>query len=120
MSRLHRLQVLEQSSDREKGGEKYRGGWGAWPFATSIIDDSFPQSEESRECPPDGLELGRCSWLLLHTIAAYYPDSPSAEQQSDMKQFVHYFSKVYPCEDCAEHMQRRLEAEGSVVCKFSI
>ena len=96
-------------------------GWGAWPFVAFIIiqiDDAFPQSEESRECPPDGLELGRCSWLLLHTIAAYYPDKPSAEQQSDMKQFVHYFSKVYPCEECAEHMQRRLEAEGGVVCEF--
>ena len=83
--------------------------WGAWRSAVSIIIqvyDSCPQSEDARECPPDGLELGRCSWLLLHTIAAYYPDRPSSEQQSDMKQFVHYFSKVYPCEECAEHMQR--------------
>ena len=45
--------------------------------------------------------------MLLHSIAAYYPDSPSPQQQADMSQFIHLFSQVYPCQDCAEHMQRR-------------
>lgn len=66
------------------------------------------QRLEDKACPPDGLELGRCSWMFLHSIAAYYPDIPSTQQQSDMKQFLNLFSKIYPCEECAEHMRRRL------------
>lgn len=46
--------------------------------------------------------------MFLHSIAAYYPDIPSTEQQSDMKQFLQLFSRIYPCEECAEHMRRRL------------
>ena len=45
--------------------------------------------------------------MFLHSIAAYYPDTPSNEQQADMKQFMHLYSKIYPCEECAEHMQKR-------------
>ncbi|CAI8023915.1 FAD-linked sulfhydryl oxidase ALR [Geodia barretti] len=63
----------------------------------------------NRGCPPDGVELGRCSWMFLHTIAAYYPETPSQDQQTDMRQFIHLFSKIYPCQECAEHMQLRLK-----------
>ena len=60
-----------------------------------------------KECPADREELGRCSWIFLHTMAAYYPDTPSQGQQEDMKKFMTLFSRFYPCEDCSEHMQRR-------------
>nr|XP_027233569.1 FAD-linked sulfhydryl oxidase ALR-like [Penaeus vannamei] len=53
-------------------------------------------------CPADSLSLGRGSWRLLHSMAAYYPEKPSADQQKDMSTFITIFSKFYPCQPCAE------------------
>ncbi|KAG9250157.1 ERV/ALR sulfhydryl oxidase domain-containing protein [Emericellopsis atlantica] len=57
------------------------------------------------ECPPDVETLGRCSWTLLHSIAATYPEKPTTSQQSDVVSFVKLFSKLYPCWVCAEDFQ---------------
>ena len=63
--------------------------------------------QKQKECPADRAELGRSTWLFLHTMAAYYPDEPTNQQQREMKRFMELFSRVYPCEDCTEHMQMR-------------
>ena len=33
-------------------------------------------------------ELGRATWLLLHTLAAQYPDKPSKQQRKDVTAMV--------------------------------
>lgn len=33
-------------------------------------------------------ELGRATWLLLHTLAAQYPDKPSKQQRKDVNAMV--------------------------------
>lgn len=58
------------------------------------------------DCPPDVEQLGRSSWTLLHTMAANYPDVATTEQQSDMRNFLHFFTKLYPCWVCGTGFQK--------------
>ncbi|XP_065558292.1 FAD-linked sulfhydryl oxidase ALR-like isoform X2 [Artemia franciscana] len=67
------------------------------------------QEEKRKECPLDKDELGRSTWNFLHTMAAYYPEKPSEQDQNDMKNFLRIFSKFYPCSYCAEDFKRDLE-----------
>lgn len=57
------------------------------------------------DCPPDVEQLGRSSWTLLHSIAASYPTNPTPTEQTQVKQFMGLFSKIYPCWVCAEDFQ---------------
>lgn len=60
-------------------------------------------------CPADSLALGHGTWRLLHTMAAYYPNQPSSQQQQDMRSFITLFSKFYPCPPCAEDFREWLK-----------
>lgn len=85
---------------------------------TASKSDKKEESPESEEqslrdqkegvCPPDRQELGSASWSLLHSLAAYYPSQPSVEQRQEASQFMHLFSKLYPCADCAEDLRKDL------------
>ena len=48
-------------------------------------------------------ELGRAAWKLLHTTMARFPDSPTADESSALKSYIHLFQRLYPCGECAEH-----------------
>ncbi|KAK4216376.1 ERV/ALR sulfhydryl oxidase domain-containing protein [Rhypophila decipiens] len=61
------------------------------------------------DCPADVETLGRSSWTLLHSIAAIYPTTPTASDQSDIKSFMKLFAKFYPCWSCAEDFQEYIQ-----------
>ncbi|KAL8909078.1 MAG: hypothetical protein Q9207_000412 [Kuettlingeria erythrocarpa] len=65
------------------------------------------------DCPPDVEELGRSTWTLLHTISASYPPAASPTQQSEMRQFLGLFGKLYPCWVCAEDFQEWMARKGN-------
>ena len=69
--------------------------------------------------PPDSAELGNSGWTLLHTIAAYYPQSPSAEKQTQVLGFLQSFSQVYPCNYCAKDFQQDLQGKKPQVRKLT-
>ena len=61
-----------------------------------------PTNVPSVERPLFRDEYGRIAWSYLHTMAAYYPTQPTAEQKSNMSQFIHTFTEFFPCKECAE------------------
>lgn len=60
-------------------------------------------------CPPDREELGRHSWTLLHTMAAYFPEVPSAAESAAALGFMQALGMLYPCRHCAADFQDSLE-----------
>ncbi|CAF3637802.1 unnamed protein product [Rotaria sp. Silwood1] len=60
------------------------------------------------ECPLMRDDLGRATWSLLHTMAAYYPNEPKKEEQQSMKQFINSFSKLFPCPECRTDFQEEI------------
>lgn len=61
------------------------------------------------ECPPSRELLGRHSWTLLHSIAAYYPDNPTEEEKQYALDFLNGFAHLYPCKACREHLQKSMK-----------
>lgn len=66
-------------------------------------------------CPVDREELGRQSWTFLHTMAAYYPDNPSPDEQQRMKNMIEALSWFYPCQHCAAALRTSLEQNPPAV-----
>jgi FAD-linked sulfhydryl oxidase len=55
-------------------------------------------------------QLGNAGWHLLHTMSVKFPKSATRAQQDEYRQFLHLFSKFYPCGECAAHFQGLLKA----------
>ena len=49
--------------------------------------------------------LGRSAWHLLHTMMSRYPEHPTADERSALTSYVHLFTRLYPCGECAEHFR---------------
>lgn len=54
-------------------------------------------------------QLGNAGWRVFHTILAQYPEQPTPEARDTLWNYLHLFSRVYPCRECAEHFQQLLK-----------
>lgn len=79
----------------------------------SNFSAAAPPSSLPKDCPPDVEQLGRSTWALLHTITANYPSQPSVTQQTETRQFLGLFSKIYPCWSCAEDFRNWMDEKGN-------
>ncbi|KAK9165949.1 hypothetical protein Scep_001140 [Stephania cephalantha] len=70
--------------------------------------DKFVVAKSS--APVTKEELGRCTWTLLHTLGAQFPDCPTRQQKKDVKELMAILSRLYPCKDCADHFKEVLSA----------
>ncbi|KPM04900.1 uncharacterized protein NH340_JMT03998 [Sarcoptes scabiei] len=73
--------------------------------------DSENKIKPKDGCPLDKDELGRSSWNLLHTMSVYYPEHPTTEEQSLMKNFIIGLARFYPCESCAKDFQADIKVD---------
>lgn len=60
-------------------------------------------------------DVGRATWLLLHTLAAQYPDRPSRQQQRDARALMDVLTRLYPCGECARHFAEVVRAHPPAV-----
>lgn len=79
------------------------------PKASSIPSDSIESQKNPQQCPLDKNELGRYTWSLLHTMAAYYPELPTEEQQNAALQFISSLALLYPCPHCAADFREAIK-----------
>lgn len=63
------------------------------------------RSKQSSQQQVTKEELGRATWVFLHTLAAQFPEQPSSQQQRDARQLIDSLTRIYPCADCAQHFQ---------------
>mmetsp|Transcript_25727 Transcript_25727/g.38006 ORF Transcript_25727/g.38006 Transcript_25727/m.38006 type:complete len:164 (-) Transcript_25727:37-528(-) len=67
------------------------------------------KQKQNVECPPSSPELGRASWTLLHSMVAWYPDTPTKEEKSMMVGFMTTLARFYPCTWCASDFQEKVK-----------
>ncbi|XP_074648635.1 FAD-linked sulfhydryl oxidase ALR-like [Tubulanus polymorphus] len=101
----------QQKSQQQEGAGPGRSNSNSTTTTKHFQDISKFNLKPAKECPLDVNSLGKSTWSFLHTMAAYFPDKPSTNQQSEMKQFIDLFSKFYPCDICAEDFRKSLTRE---------
>ncbi|KAJ8763459.1 hypothetical protein K2173_002342 [Erythroxylum novogranatense] len=69
-----------------------------------ILNKKKPAAPVTKE------ELGRATWTFLHTLAAQYPENPTRQQKKDVKELMAILSRMYPCQECADHFKEVLRA----------
>ena len=70
---------------------------------------SKKKTKKKIQCPPNSATIGKGTWTLLHSMAAWYPDSPSNNDQITIKNFMEGLAKFYPCTYCAEDFRMNVE-----------
>lgn len=73
------------------------------PTAAAPAPLPMASSRAAANKPVDKEEVGRCTWVFLHTLAAQLPEKPTRQQQRDVRSIIDSLTRVYPCGECAQH-----------------
>jgi FAD-linked sulfhydryl oxidase len=68
-----------------------------------------PDNTTTNGCPPNSSQLGKASWTLLHSMAAWYPDVPTEQDQQLMVGFFAALAQFYPCTWCAQDFAKNIQ-----------
>jgi FAD-linked sulfhydryl oxidase len=109
--------VFAANKQQEENPYEVRpGGPGPAPDVPAGVPSGVAAyTQMDRGCPVFREELGRATWTLLHTMAAYLPDRPNAAEQAQLIQFMHALSVFYPCKECAMHFRAVMKVIPPVV-----
>ncbi len=80
----HQIDNRSESHREDKRGEH-------------IIDRENPLGESTEYVSKE--DLGRATWLLLHSIASQYPDEPTEREKRDAKNLINAMATLYPCKE---------------------
>ncbi|KAK4358531.1 hypothetical protein RND71_020760 [Anisodus tanguticus] len=80
------------------------------PATSMLLQYSELTKQEKSDGPVTKEELGRATWTFLHTVGAQYPDKPTRQQRKDVKELMAILSRMYPCNECADHFKEVLRA----------
>ncbi|KAJ6692413.1 ALR/ERV [Salix purpurea] len=72
---------------------------------TSSVQPKDVLNKGKSAAPLTKEELGRATWTFLHTLAAQYPEHPTRQQKKDVKELMAILSRMYPCQECADHFK---------------
>ncbi|KAG0171366.1 hypothetical protein DFQ28_004428 [Apophysomyces sp. BC1034] len=75
-------------------------------FSTGTEEPASEEEWRRNNCPADVETLGRSTWTLLHTMAAYYPEKPAPKEKESITQFFDSFAQQYPCWFCKDDFQK--------------
>ncbi|KAL9371116.1 hypothetical protein Peur_036256 [Populus x canadensis] len=75
---------------------------------TSSVQAKDVLNKGKSAAPVTKEELGRATWTFLHTLAAQYPEHPTRQQKKDVKELMAILSRMYPCQECADHFKEVL------------
>jgi len=73
------------------------------------VSSSSASLVSSSPCPPTKDAIGKSSWTLLHSMAAWYPDTPTKDEETKMAQLMEAISIFYPCTYCAQDFRENLK-----------
>ena len=78
------------------------------PPTTTTTTTTTPSTAVKVECPPDSEQLGSSTWTFLHTMASYYPDTPTEQSKTAVVNLMDSMAELYPCSFCAKHLRKEL------------
>ncbi|QEU62850.1 Erv2 [Kluyveromyces lactis] len=70
--------------------------------ASGTIMPKMPDQEAKKA-------LGRASWKYFHTLLARFPDEPTEQEKTKLREFLYLYAELYPCGECSYHFVKMLK-----------